>query len=375
MAPWALGNAQVTSYVLPQLAFGGGWYSALYFTNQNNAATSFTINFFTNTGAPLLAPVGGTSVASTLVNVPANGTALVETPNVGALNQGYAAFVLPAGITGYGILGQIVGRHSGWEALVPFVNVATTTNTIIWDDTSAQTQVALVNASSINTVVAVTALDGLGNTLATSSVPLPANNQIVSTLESLPGLSGLAGQRGSAQFLVNTGNVSVLALRSNGLSFTSIPVASDIPQANPVPFNVMHINAQFAPLDLPAELVNYTIAPTNGGTAYMSTFPEGVTLVGGTVTNQQGQVVTLNFTTLQATPNTWYAALNVVLPDVASGSMTLTITPVSTDPTTGVTLGNVSGLLTVTGTTVAGNIISLSGPIFGTYVEPPAAQQ
>jgi hypothetical protein len=49
--------------------------------------------------------------------------------------------------------------------------------------------------------------------------------------------------------------------------------------------------------------------------------------------------------------------------------MNLSVTQVSTDPKTGIAVGNVSGLLTVTGTELSGITASLSGPIFGTYVE------
>src|ERR1019366_8735708 len=39
------------SSVLPQFAFGGGWYSALYFTNLTGAAVSFPVSFVGGAGA------------------------------------------------------------------------------------------------------------------------------------------------------------------------------------------------------------------------------------------------------------------------------------------------------------------------------------
>ena len=42
--------------ILPQLAFGGGWYTALYFANTNTAPVSFTVSFIGNDGNPVEHP-------------------------------------------------------------------------------------------------------------------------------------------------------------------------------------------------------------------------------------------------------------------------------------------------------------------------------
>ncbi|MGA2181894.1 MAG: hypothetical protein ABSH47_02600 [Bryobacteraceae bacterium] len=370
VALWAPANAQTTSYVLPQLAYGGGWYSALYFTNQNDkAAASFAVYFVNDTGTPLSVPVAGVSVTSTVVNVPALGTAIIEAPNVSGLSQGYATFFLPSGVVGYGVFRQTVAGRPDQEAVVPFASTASTANTLVWDETSFVTAVSMVNPSPIDTVVTITVLDEQGNTLGTSLVPLPAYNKAVSTLRTFPGLGNIVGHRGSAQFTVSSGNVSVLGLRFGGSAFTSIPVTTDAPSADP-PFDAMFINSQFLPNQTGAmELLNFTIIPTNGNTTFTATFPQGATLVNGTATTQDQQV-TLTFNKLQATPNAWFAGSFAVLPVVSSASMILTVTQVSTDSATGVTVGNVSGFLNVTGTGVAGGQLTLAGPIFGTFVEP-----
>src|ERR1022692_3369035 len=80
--------APVASSVLPQFAFGGGWYSALYFTNLTGSPVSFPVNFVSDAGAPLNVPVLGGS--TTNVNLAAHGTALIEAPNVGSLDEGRA---------------------------------------------------------------------------------------------------------------------------------------------------------------------------------------------------------------------------------------------------------------------------------------------
>jgi hypothetical protein len=66
--------------VLPQFAFGGGWYSALYFTNFSNTAVSFPVSFVADNGTPLRVPsVGG---SSTTVSLSPRGTAIIEALNI-----------------------------------------------------------------------------------------------------------------------------------------------------------------------------------------------------------------------------------------------------------------------------------------------------
>jgi hypothetical protein len=212
---------QLIQSVLPQLAFGGGWYSALYFTNTTNAAVSFSVSFTKDDGTPLTVPaVGG---ASTQVNVPAGGTAIVEAPNTGPLSQGYATFTLPPGVSGYGVFRQSVPGQSDQEAVVPFVPANATSSTLVWDDTSYITGVAIVNPGPVAATISITVSDNNGNAVGTYSLSLPPYQKTENALRSYSGLAGVAGLRGRAQFAATSGNVAVLGLRFNGYAFTSIP--------------------------------------------------------------------------------------------------------------------------------------------------------
>ena len=51
-----LATPAVMQTVLPQFAFGGGWYSALYFSNTGTSPASFTVNFINDSGLPLIVP-------------------------------------------------------------------------------------------------------------------------------------------------------------------------------------------------------------------------------------------------------------------------------------------------------------------------------
>ena len=76
-------NAQNVEQILPQFVFGGGWYTALYFTNWNSSAVSFTVTLTSDAGTPL--NVSGLNPQVTLAP---HATTILEAPNTGALTQG-----------------------------------------------------------------------------------------------------------------------------------------------------------------------------------------------------------------------------------------------------------------------------------------------
>jgi hypothetical protein len=217
-------DAFLVPQVLPQLAFGGGWYTALYFTNTGGSAVSFPVSFVSDSGAPLALPsVGG---SSTTVNLAPRATAILEALNSGPLNQGYVSLSLPAGVAGYGVFRQSVPGIADQEAVVPLSSASSAASTLIWDDTNFTTAVAILNPSSVATTVAIVVRDSAGAILGTSTVPLGAKSKVAVVLRNLPGLAAMAGHRGSADFSVASGSVAVLGLRFAGAAFTSIPATA-----------------------------------------------------------------------------------------------------------------------------------------------------
>lgn len=211
-----------TVKILPQFAFGGGWYSAMYFTNTGGTAASFQVKFWGDDGTPMNIPSVG---ASTTVSLAPRGSAKIEAPNTGSLTQGYISAALPDGVTGYGVFRASNPGMPDQEAVVPLSSSSVTTSTLIWDDTNFVTAVAIVNPSALSITVAITARDSAGNTIGSSSVDLPPRSKTAAALRALPGLGAIAGNLGSADFRVGTGNIAVLGLRFNGQAFTSIPAA------------------------------------------------------------------------------------------------------------------------------------------------------
>jgi hypothetical protein len=216
-----VGPANTTSVVLPQIAFGGGWYSAVYFTNTATTNASFAVNYTAANGTPLVIPAVGRAVET--LNLAPQATAIIETSSLGALSQGYVTAQLPPGVEGYGVFRQSVPGIPDQEAVVPLSLASYLTETLIFDDTSYITAVALANPSSVPETVTVTVVDASGNPIGTATVILQPLTQNAVVMRNLPGLGGMAGQRGAATFTVNNGNVAVLGLRFNGAAFTSIP--------------------------------------------------------------------------------------------------------------------------------------------------------
>lgn len=213
-----------TTQILPQVAFGGGWYTALYFTNISSTPVSFSVNFIGEDGTQLTVPaINGSSSA---VSLAARGTALIEIPNNGPLVEGYASAALPAGVTGYGVFRQSVPGLNDQEAVVLLSGTTATTSTLLFDDTNYITGIAVVNLASVSTTISVSARDTRGNVIGTSQLPLGPLSKKAVVLRDLPGLGGVAGLRGSVDFSASIGTLAVLGLRFNGLAFTSIPTSA-----------------------------------------------------------------------------------------------------------------------------------------------------
>jgi hypothetical protein len=215
------GSLTTGQYVLPQFVFGGGWYTSLYFTNSKATPATVTVNFVANDGTALNVPA--LSGSSTTVNLAAGGSARIEAPNAGDLVQGYARVTLPEGVTGYAVFRQTVAGIPDQEAVVPLVNAASSASTLIFDDTNYITAAGIVNTSASATTVTVTARSANGGSLGSAIIPLAANSKTAISLRTLPGLSGIANNRGSLTFTSSNGNVAVLGLRFYGSAFTSIP--------------------------------------------------------------------------------------------------------------------------------------------------------
>ncbi len=217
--------ASLTSFALPQLAFGGGWYTALYFSNTTGGSLNLQVDFIANDGSPLQVPLAGIgSVSSQSINLNSGATAVLQAPNTGTLVQGWAEAILPPGVVGYAVLRQSIPGRADQEAVVPFTPESSQSADLIYDDIGLTSSVAIVNPGSQQTSVAITLHASDGSQIGSSQLLLPARAKEAFVLTDLPGLAAATDQRGWANFSVTSGAVSVLGLRTGAEAFTLIPV-------------------------------------------------------------------------------------------------------------------------------------------------------
>jgi len=214
-------DASSTRAFLGQFAFGGGWYSAIYFTNISLTDVSFPVTFTADNGTPLNVPsIGG---SSTTITLPAGASTVIEAPNSGPLAQGHVRVIVPVGVTGYGVFRQSVPGIPDQEAVVP-LSLPGGNVPMVFDETKYIFGISIVNPNNQSTTVTITASDNTGTVIATSSpIVIPALNKKVDALRNLPGLGGIVGKQGTVRFVAVGANVVVLGLRFNGPAFTSIP--------------------------------------------------------------------------------------------------------------------------------------------------------
>jgi hypothetical protein len=213
-----------TSFVLQQLAFGGGWYTALYFANPTASAMSVKADFFDGNGAALSVPILGSGAVSTqTIQLPPNGSIVLEAPNSGNLQQGWVGVEMPSGATGYGVFRQSVSGRADQEAVVPLGPKEKQSATLVWDDSGYTTAIAVVNPSDAPAAVKLDVFQDDGTQVGTVDINLGPKSKTAFNLRDQPGMAGVTGKRGMARFTVTNGAVSVLGLRFAGEAFTSIP--------------------------------------------------------------------------------------------------------------------------------------------------------
>lgn len=214
-----------TAKVLPQLAFGsqagaGAWYTAVYLHNPTGNAVQVPLSFFAADGTPqTISSLGG---ATTTVSLAPKSTGIVEAPNVGPLTQGWVLAQMPEGVIGYGIFRQSVQGNNDQEGTVPFSSTTSPGAVLVFDETQFDTAVSVLNPTATDVTVVITVRDEQGGLIGTSTLPLGAKKREAFVLKGRAELAAMQGKRGSAEFAVSSGAVSVLGLRFKGLSFTSI---------------------------------------------------------------------------------------------------------------------------------------------------------
>lgn len=222
----ASGASQVQ--VIPQVADGQGWSTAIVLTNTTTAdqqvALSFKMAVPGGDGAtlswnpPLLesASLGG-------FNIPAGSTLFLHTPGTeAALSQGWAELTARPGVEGYAIFTSQAPGKPAQDATAPAVSASSRILVPFDNSSGLLTAIAAVNptGSAESMSVNIRTTDGVSS----SAVPaLPAQGQIAFLMPDK--VSGTDGKSGLAEFYVPSGTLSFIALRANPSGgITSAPV-------------------------------------------------------------------------------------------------------------------------------------------------------
>jgi probable HAF family extracellular repeat protein len=215
-----------THLALPQFAFGGPWYSALYLSNTTADLVTVPVTFTDPAGAPLLVPlVGIGSISSRNVTVDPGATVLLEALNGGdALVVGWADVALPPGVIGYGVFRQVVAGRADQEAVVPLTPESSRRADFTFDDVSLTTAVSFLNPTNQEVTATVVAITQDGGQAGFTQMVLAPHTKSTGFLKDFPGMAGVSGNRGRVVVTVPIGAVSVLALRFAGAAFADIPI-------------------------------------------------------------------------------------------------------------------------------------------------------
>jgi len=211
--------------IIPQVADGGGWSTTIVLSNKTTTAQNVTLSFHrgidANGTTEAWTPPFLESVSLPNITLDAGSSLFLHTPGTsGTLSQGWGELNAPEGVSGYAIF-----TSSGQDATAPAVSAASRI-LVPFDNTSnlvTAVAVANPNASGETIQVNIKTADGATSTGALPQMPAQGHRAFV-----LPDLfPGTKGQRGLAEFYVESGSFSIIALRFNPTSaFTSAPVYS-----------------------------------------------------------------------------------------------------------------------------------------------------
>ena len=218
---------------MAQLAVGGSWKTTIVLQNSSPGPAQVHLDFYDNNGnalpLPLSFPQSLSSdpvVASTLDRTLDAGAALTIVSS-GSESQptqvGWTQPMSDSGVSGFAIYGTNSG-NGDQEAMVP-LETRNSSSYILWFDNTGPmgVSVALANISTQPMSVGVTIRDESGLVIGTSTIPLSALGHDSFYLPSR--LAQTAQRRGTVEFhTAASGQISVLGLRYNSLSFTTIPV-------------------------------------------------------------------------------------------------------------------------------------------------------
>ncbi len=377
-------SAWAQGLILPQIADGGGWQTAIALTNTNSNPASASLTFYIDSGGGATQnwPLSLLEVGSTQgMSIPAGATMLLHTAGAASsATTGWGELDADAGVVGYAVLTQSVAGQPNLDQEVPAA-AAGSRALVPFDNTNGtSTSVTLVNTSSSGQTISVAyrTADGTLTQDSVSNVP-PQGHLTFPLSQQFPALNG---QSGLAEFYNANGNFSLVAQRtdSTGAAAASPVYAQTgspiLVSAGPSggggslpPFTSVVITGTFAPSGQSNYQVNVTITRLSSTVVMASLTTTGVYVTPGyTVAAFNAGFGTVTLSGLTFTFGGFQAGNGGAMEDksftkygITAATLTVTLSPQSV-----VTTGNVTGSLSLTS-----SLASLSGTITGTYILNP----
>jgi hypothetical protein len=371
--------------IIPQIADGGGWQTTLVFTNTTTTAASVGLSFYEETGG------GATqswnlsfieNVSPQNVSVPGGGSVFLHTPATSSTTSvGWAQLQAPASLVAYAIFTQRVPGRTDQDGTALAASAATRI-LVPFDNTSSfVTAVGLVNPTASSETISVNFQIDTGM-VTSSSLVLPAQGHMAFSLSQQ--FASTAGVRGTAEFYVSSGSISILALRFNPTGgFTAAPVYAQ--SGSPIigggggggggtlpTFTVLSVsNGTFSPAGLPAYSFGMLLTGSSAtGWAVGVTGSVNLgTILSGNIPAAEAYAadwdsaslsgLTFTFGNFQLGSTSIMKDAHGNVSGITSGSLTLTLSPQAGDP----------GVGTVTGSlTLVSPLATLSGSFSGSYI-------
>lgn len=218
----SLAPALAETKLIPQVADGGGWATTIVLSNRTASAQTVTLRFYRavddNGATAEWAPAFVESVTLPELTLAAGSSLFLHTRGEGELSQGWGELTAPSGVTGYAIFSS-----QGQDATAPATSPASRF-LLPFDNTSdLVTAVAVANPNEGAVTVQVRVRNADGAVTSTQLPQIPSKGHRAFELTRL--LPDTQGQRGLAEFWVESGSISVIALRFNPtFAFTTSPV-------------------------------------------------------------------------------------------------------------------------------------------------------
>jgi hypothetical protein len=214
--------------IIPQVADGDGWRSTIVLINTSASAELVTLKFnqrIGTAGATMLwNPPFNESVSLTNLSLPGGTALFLHTPGSAAtLTQGWGELDADPAVVGYAIFTSAAPGNPAQDATAP-AGLSATRILVPFDNTSGFiAAVAIANPNAAGETVSVNIRTSDGVTSTTTLPSLPANGQTTFLMPTQ--FPGTAGKSGLAEFFVNSGSFSIIALRANPSgAFTAAPV-------------------------------------------------------------------------------------------------------------------------------------------------------